>query len=71
MRERILTLDDIQRPFENSVDKKKELIDGIHVVKSNLEYIAKTGKINGTLLVEIKRVMEEYCSNSRTTTGSK
>jgi len=39
---------------------KKELIKSIHIDKANLEHIAKTGNINGTLLIEIERVMEEY-----------
>ena len=39
---------------------KEELIKTIHVDKSNLEHIAKTKNINGALLNEIRRVMEEY-----------
>ena len=39
---------------------KRELISTIIVEKSNFEYISKTGIINGTLLIEIERVMEQY-----------
>ena len=39
---------------------KRDLIKTIHVDKANLEHIAKTGNINGTLLIEIERVMTEY-----------
>lgn len=37
-----------------------KLIDGINIVDGNLQHIAKTKKINGTLRSEIKRVMTEY-----------
>ena len=43
-------------------EKKRELIKTIAVIPSNLEHIAKTGIINGTLLVEIERVMETYAA---------
>ena len=43
-------------------EKKRELIKTIVVIPSNLEHIAKTGIINGTLLVEIERVMETYAA---------
>ena len=43
-------------------EKKRELIKTIAVIPSNFEYIAKTGIINGTLLVEIERVMEAYAA---------
>lgn len=36
-----------------------ELIASIKLDKSNLEYIAKTGKINGSLLQELRRILEE------------
>jgi len=40
---------------------KRELINTITIIPSNLEYIAKPGSfINGTLLLEIERVMNEY-----------
>lgn len=39
---------------------KKELIKTIIIDKANFEHIAKTGNINGTLLIEIERVMTEY-----------
>ncbi len=38
----------------------EQLINTITINKANLEHIAKTGKINGSLLAEIKRVMNEY-----------
>ncbi len=37
-----------------------KLIDSIIIADGNLEYIAKTKIINGTLRMEIKRVMTEY-----------
>lgn len=39
---------------------KRKLINTIKIEKANLEYIAKNGKINGTLLKEIERIMDEY-----------
>ena len=39
---------------------KRELIKTISIVQGNLSYIESTGVINGTLLIEIERVMEEY-----------
>ena len=32
------------------------------ILPENLEYIGKYGKINGMLLVEIERIMEEYAA---------
>lgn len=42
---------------------KRELIKTIQINKANLEHIAKTGNINGTLLIEIERVMAEYAQS--------
>lgn len=42
---------------------KRELINTIKIDAANFEFIAKTGKINGTLLIEIERVMTEYARN--------
>ena len=39
---------------------KRELIKTISIVQGNLSYIEKTGNINGTLLIEIERVMDQY-----------
>ena len=36
-----------------------ELIASIHIDASNLNYIAKTGTINGTLLQELRRILDE------------
>ena len=38
----------------------RELIKSITVDKSNFEYIGTTRRINGTLSLEIERVLEEY-----------
>ncbi len=46
-------------------ENKRELIKTIAVIPSNFEYIAKTGIINGTLLVEIERVMEAYAAQQK------
>lgn len=43
---------------------KDKLIESIDVNKANFEYIASKGYINGTLYVEIKRVMEEYLTEN-------
>lgn len=56
--------------FLKSRGKKKkimirDLIKTIHIDKSNLEHIAKTGVINGTLLIEIERVFEDYAQEKR------
>lgn len=39
---------------------KEELIDSIIVNSANFEYCAKKGKINGSLLADIERIMQEY-----------
>jgi len=39
---------------------KREFIKTISIVQGNLSHIEKTGNINGTLLIEIERVMEQY-----------
>ena len=36
-----------------------ELIASITVNESNFNYIAKTGKINGSLLQDIRRILDE------------
>jgi hypothetical protein len=42
---------------------KRELIKTIKVDKANMLHIAESGKINGTLLLEIERVMDDYKNN--------
>lgn len=37
----------------------EELIESITVNESNFNYMAKTGKINGSLLQDIKRILDE------------
>jgi len=44
---------------------KRELIKTIKVDVANMLHIAESGKINGTLLLEIERVMDEYKNNDR------
>lgn len=39
---------------------KRKLINSIHVNKGNFDHIANTGNINGTLYIEIERIMDEY-----------
>jgi len=39
---------------------KRKLIKTINIDKANFEHIAKIGNINGTLLIEIERIMDEY-----------
>ena len=39
---------------------KREIIKTIHVDRANLEHISKTGNINGTLLIELERIMNQY-----------
>lgn len=41
---------------------KRKLIESMVILPENLEYIGKYGKINGMLLVEIERIMEEYAA---------
>ena len=43
---------------------KQELIKTIIIDEANLEYIAKSKTINGTLLVEIERVMDIYAKQA-------
>ena len=42
--------------------KVEEIIESISIDRSNLEYIAVTGKINGSLYISIKKAMEEYAN---------
>lgn len=39
---------------------RRDLIRTISIVPGNLSHIESTGMINGTLLIEIERVMVEY-----------
>jgi hypothetical protein len=39
---------------------KRELINTICIDKANLEHIASTGNINGILLIEIERIMDQF-----------
>lgn len=43
----------------------RQYISQIRVNKPNLDYISKTGKINGSLLISIEEIMRDY-SQSRT-----
>lgn len=43
-------------------EKIDELIASIHVQPSNFEYIAKTGRINGSLLQDLRRVLRNAAS---------
>jgi hypothetical protein len=43
----------------------EEAIKSIHVDKANLQHIAETGKINGTLLTEIKKVLDLYAQSKQ------
>lgn len=47
------------------MEKIRDLIKTIHVDKANFEHIAKTGVINGTLLLEIERVLDESLQELR------
>jgi len=44
------------------MNTKRDLIKTIHCDRSNLEHIAKHQRINGTLLIEIERIMQEYAN---------
>lgn len=45
----------------NMVNKTpEEIIQSIRVNKANLDHIASTNKINGSLFVDFKRCLEEY-----------
>jgi len=57
-----------QEGFNNTTNQAKEmetektndeLIGSIIVNESNFNYIAKTGKINGSLLIDIRRILDE------------
>ena len=43
----------------------EELIASITVNESNFNYIAKTGKINGSLLQDIRRILDEKAQQSK------
>ena len=45
---------------------KRDLIKTIHVDQANFQHISQSGRINGTLLIEIERIMEEYASKKFT-----
>ena len=40
----------------------RKIIKEIHIDKSNLEHIGKTGNINGTLLGGIENAMQQYAN---------
>lgn len=39
---------------------KEEIINSIYINEANIEFIAKTGTINGTLLSELNRCFDQY-----------
>ncbi|WP_286727863.1 MULTISPECIES: hypothetical protein [Sphingobacterium] len=39
---------------------KIEYIKAIHIVPSNLEHIAKTGEINGSLLISLEKAFDDF-----------
>jgi hypothetical protein len=45
---------------------KRDLIKTIHVDRANFNHIASSGRINGTLLIEIERVMAEHAQKQST-----
>ena len=47
---------------EHKVLSPEEIISTIKIDSANLDYIAKTGTINGSLYIDIKRAMEAYHS---------
>ena len=51
-----------QPPASKSAEEMDRLINSIRLDKANLEFISKHLKINGTLYIEIKRILEEYKS---------
>lgn len=56
---------DTQKAVERVKDRDKacnSLIESIKIDKANLYHIADSGKINGTLYMEIRRIMEEYAA---------
>jgi hypothetical protein len=41
------------------MNENEELINSINVIQSNFEYIAKNGKINGSLLLDLRRILNK------------
>lgn len=42
------------------MSKIREMLISLNLIKSNIEYIAKTGKINGTLLLDLESLLKRY-----------
>ena len=45
------------------MDSKKKIIEEIPVIDANFEYIAKTGHINGSLLIGIDKALDVHARN--------
>lgn len=45
---------------EKSLTAIDKIISGIPIDAANLKHIAETGKINGSLLVELRKAMDTY-----------
>lgn len=41
-------------------NKRLDIIKNIHVNKANIEYIAESGSINGSLMLDIEIAMDKY-----------
>lgn len=50
----------LRTPCSCQESPKKALINAMSVNAANLNHIASSGKINGTLMVETERILEEY-----------
>lgn len=47
-------------------NKRLEIIKNIPVNRSNFEYIAESGSINGSLMLDIEKAMDKYQSDTLT-----
>lgn len=47
-------------------NKRLEIIKNIPVNRSNFEYIAESGSINGSLMLDIEKAMDKYQSDTIT-----
>lgn len=54
---------------EKAIQERKHrlsLISKLSVIKSNLQYIAESGSINGSLMLSIEKLMNDYTESQLT-----
>lgn len=58
-----------EKAKEKAIEERSnrlKLISKLPVIKSNLQYIAESGSVNGSLMLSIEKLMDEYTESQLT-----